>query len=553
MKALTFLVVLFVFMALGFSQGWQSVPLKGDIPSARYGHTMVQVGDLYYLFGGTVSGRTDPANDLYQYNPTTLTFTKLNPSGDAVPGMSGQNAVTIDGKMVVLGGSRTASDNSVYSFDPNVNAWAKKGTQPFAARKDSASAVGNGKLIVSAGRTTDGASIYSDTWVYDIAGDKWTKGADMPWGGRYGHSLTVYDGVAYVVGGRNANGDQMQSFGYRIANGSWDFVDPQGVPPTPRSLAINLLVGSEMYVGGGISESTAPLAFAAENTLAAASATEFGDLWKLDLSKKPPAWTQVQKDGPVYSQAAGFIQIGVGQNGEPNTQIMVFGGVKGGTPQPMNEVWQYNSVKPPDPPPTNKNIVSQIGALGTCRYAVYFMAFEQNQAKVTVNIKWQEANAKLRLYALYTPWVVRDQTIMGRVEDYPEEFDAQHLGKLLASKETADGKAQEINKTFTNLKRGTLILLIINTGKVAKDVKFTMSEMANNPSRVTMIFPIGRPDLFSLSAANTPRLTNIQFPVDPVRYDSRYWKGATVVETVEKGTGFWKLNCLDKTDRKSVV
>lgn len=47
----------FLFLCVFFVPGvsassWENLTLTGDIPSARCDHSMVRIGDLYYLYGG---------------------------------------------------------------------------------------------------------------------------------------------------------------------------------------------------------------------------------------------------------------------------------------------------------------------------------------------------------------------------------------------------------------------------------------------------------------------------------------------------------------------
>jgi len=555
MKQWTLLMVLLA-TAIVCAQTWEPTQMTGTIPSDRYGHTMVKIGDAYYLFGGTTASKGF-SSEVFKLQGNN--FTKIDVSG-TVPGMTGHNATINGTKMVIVGGSRDSSDNSVYAIDPTASnpTWEVKSEQPFTARKESASIIVGTNLIVTGGRSVDESTVYPDTWVCDLNSNTWRKGYDMPWGGRYGHTLALKDNVVYVLGGKNPDGDDVFAvFTYETQYGSWDIGSTQGTSPLPRSFCINGQDGSELIIAGGLSNASTTLTETATvNRTASRNANvDLGDVWKLDMSTTPPTWTAVPVEGtekPVFSHSAGYVTI-TDNNGKQNVQVMALGGLKGEVIQSLGEVWQYNSSEPPQP--VVKDITVNLSVLGRIRYAIHFMTFEELQEKVTVTLTWQD-NAKIRMCALYIPWLIRDQHHVARYEDDPDESQEKEcLAKLLSSKENAESSTGKIEKTFKNVKRGTLVLLVMNASvKTAQNLNLKVADFTNTPSRYTLIFPIGKPEIFS--NANAGNLVNtVTFPVAPVRWNSRYPKCAKeyITETPTQGTNSWTWTCVDKNKRLILV
>lgn len=58
----------------------------------------------------------------------------------------------------------------------------------------------------------DEQSCYSDTWVFDTANNNWSElqcTGSIP-SPRNGHAAALIDGIMYVIGGRNADGQAPQ-------------------------------------------------------------------------------------------------------------------------------------------------------------------------------------------------------------------------------------------------------------------------------------------------------------------------------------------------------
>jgi len=532
-----------------FAEGWQAVPAKGDVPSARYGHSVVQINNLYYFFGGFTSVRGTPSADVYQYDATTQTFTKVNPTGQLPPGMGSHSAVAYNGKMFVVGGARATADNAMYVFDPAKKTWIKGADQPFGSRMSMAMAVQGSMAYLVGGCTTDGHQEPSgELWKVDLDRQSFTQGPSMPWGGRYAALGFADSSNLYVYGGRTGEGEMGDFWSFDPKVSAWSQLSFQNPGPNGRSNALCAYIGTTLFIQGGLAGSTGR------------GSVEMGDIWELDMSVNPPKWIAGPTNGPVHNQAAGFMSVtaGVAERAAGSLNISVFGGLKDDQPVPMDKVYQY---KESDPEPPTTSVVSKIGVLGRGRFALYLAGFEEAQAKVTVHIQWTEDNAKLRLCALHIPWVIRDENPLSLIEDNPENFvgdDPQSLTpyiRMIQEQSKPELELEEvtrgqiIDKTFVNLKRGTLILLLQHCygSKTARNVSFQLCSITKLPSRFLFLFPIGEPD--TASTSNACIMDMVQFPVAPVRWYSRFPPGAVGKENTASGTGFWKWTYQDQTPR----
>ena len=86
-------------------------------------------------------------------------------------------ATVLGGKIYVTGGdSQGSSVNSVYVYDPQVDAWAQLASMSIARRLHASVAVG-GKLYVFGGFGAGGR--LSTVEIYDPASDSWAQGLGL--------------------------------------------------------------------------------------------------------------------------------------------------------------------------------------------------------------------------------------------------------------------------------------------------------------------------------------------------------------------------------------
>lgn len=116
---------------------WSQPKCIGEGPSKRSGHSLVVVGDIIYLFGGTDFRRPPgPNNDLYKLDMSSNDFywSKVeNTSGRYPEPRSHHTMITFNNtKILMFGGFRSSSIryNDVWILDSNNDDWS----QPHAGK-----------------------------------------------------------------------------------------------------------------------------------------------------------------------------------------------------------------------------------------------------------------------------------------------------------------------------------------------------------------------------------------------------------------------------------
>ena len=246
---------------------------QNQFPSPRYGTTTVKYNDTsIYIYGGVIQEASKSisqqlTNEVWYYNASNCTFTKVNPLGDELPGMYACSPVydPQTGKIYFLGGLRTAADNAFYSFDPQAFQVSKKTQQPYSQRSGmSGEFIGSGKFLFSGGRLANGTAS-SAAYVFNAAQLTITQIADIPQGtALYGHN-TISDTVnnkAYIFGGLNGSGNNNFScYEYNTQTNSWGFGPSiQNYPQNEWTAYAgygSTLTPNEIFIAGGQKYSTA--------------------------------------------------------------------------------------------------------------------------------------------------------------------------------------------------------------------------------------------------------------------------------------------------------
>jgi len=244
-----------------------SVLAQNQLPNPRYGAAVVHYNDTaVYIYGGVVqdnskSNNTTSTNDLYHYNPSNNTFTKITPSGDELPAACGA-FMAYDhntGKMIVLGGLRTVNDNAFYTFDPQAYIVSKKTQQLYSQRRCiSGSYTGGEKWLLSGGQLADGTAS-SAVYEYNASTLIFTQKSDIPQGtALYGHTSIsdTLNNKVYIFGGLNGSGtNNFSCYEFNTQNNSWNFgPNIQNYPQNEWSAFAatgSTLLDNETFIIGG--------------------------------------------------------------------------------------------------------------------------------------------------------------------------------------------------------------------------------------------------------------------------------------------------------------
>lgn len=160
----------------------------------------------------------------------------------------------VGGKIYAIGGNTLSdsSSNKNECYDPATDTWAVKTDMSVERTYPYTAAVG-GKIHVMGGSLL--ADMRQDHYIYDVAGNSWTTGANFPRKSTYSNNSAVtLDGKIYCIGG----------FYYPSSNSPYnDLYDPAtdtwaaktDIPTARRHNGVQT-VGGKIYSIGGQSSST---------------------------------------------------------------------------------------------------------------------------------------------------------------------------------------------------------------------------------------------------------------------------------------------------------
>ncbi|CAG8499322.1 12016_t:CDS:2 [Funneliformis mosseae] len=217
----------------------QAIKTTGNIPSPRIGHTHVRVGSNLIVFGGKLENIEDkPDYNLYVLNKETKKWTKPSIKGVTPLGRFGHTVVLIGSIMYIFGGC--IDDyylNDLVAFDTkyldnNEAHWEfiDPANEPPPGRTGHISCAYKGKIYIFGG--TDGEKCYNDTWCYDINTREWTEITcnnviPVP---RESHGSALVNDVLFIFGGRTKEGKELSDLAAYGINSMY----LMGPSPTPR-------------------------------------------------------------------------------------------------------------------------------------------------------------------------------------------------------------------------------------------------------------------------------------------------------------------------------
>lgn len=113
------------------------------------------------------------------------------------------SAAVADGRLYVAGGIAQLGTSPAFQvYEPATDRWRSLAPLPEPRHHFGLAAL-DGRIYLTGGFHTlpfGADQAHRDTWVYDIAGDQWSRGADLP-AGRAAHAMVASGDRLYVVGG----------------------------------------------------------------------------------------------------------------------------------------------------------------------------------------------------------------------------------------------------------------------------------------------------------------------------------------------------------------
>ncbi|XP_047265784.1 kelch domain-containing protein 3 isoform X1 [Capsicum annuum] len=155
------------------SNTWISPSLRGDRPNPREGHSAAFIGKRLFIFGGC--GKFDDAeifyDDVYVLNTETLVWKRIVPSGIPPSKRESHSCSSWNSKIIIIGGQDTSNyyQSDVHIFDADTLSWCKLNTTgQILPPRGGHTAVSLGKNIFIFGGFTDDQSLFDDVYMLDV-------------------------------------------------------------------------------------------------------------------------------------------------------------------------------------------------------------------------------------------------------------------------------------------------------------------------------------------------------------------------------------------------
>jgi hypothetical protein len=235
---------------------WRKIEL-GYGPDAREDHTWTLDPSTRtgYLFGGR-DGST-VYDDIWAFDLASDTWGEVDSGGRGPAARFGHEAVWVDGVGVVVWAGQAGPNqffNDLWAYDPTANTWSRlpnDGERPVA-RYGSCSAIGpDGRLWISHGFTAEGVR-FSDTRAYDFDAGRWTD--ETPDGAqpvvRCLHACWLTEDGRFALYAGQTTGVRALGDMWTLNEGQWAMADGQ-LPPG-RNLPAVTRHGDDAIAFGGL-------------------------------------------------------------------------------------------------------------------------------------------------------------------------------------------------------------------------------------------------------------------------------------------------------------
>ena len=203
-------------------------------PTAREGATMVKIDTCYYLFGGKdVSAKKSNnksvkalfMNSTYMFDHSASSWKVLN-TIDNPPGKGHHAAATYNGKMYVFGGETSNGlSNDLWMFNPATKHWDNITVSgaTISPRKNASMTIRNGVIYIAGGEDANG-NVLTDAYTINAATGQTTQLSNMPGSTPTGNGAAsvVLNNKIYYFGGYNIYGTSNSIMTYDPATSNWN-------------------------------------------------------------------------------------------------------------------------------------------------------------------------------------------------------------------------------------------------------------------------------------------------------------------------------------------
>jgi N-acetylneuraminic acid mutarotase len=296
--------------APAITAGWEE--MTGTLPTARYGHSMVEIDGALYVFGGVLQGSGSarmgdpdppnpaPVNDLWRFNKDHA-WQQLTPL-NAPPARQGHAATADNGKMYIHGGKDAggASMYDLWVYEPSANLWtesASGGTTPSPRYNHTITALPDGsqggRIVIFGGMYNATTPSSTNPYAYCPTTGVWYRKNAPSFASLVGHTAVAKDNTMVAVGG-SANGKATSNIWQFDLNANrWTQITPTGPSPDPRLFHSIANTNDGFRIFGGDTDASSGMVGKTANR---------NDAWEFNFTTRE--WTQLPAMPIPISQGA---------------------------------------------------------------------------------------------------------------------------------------------------------------------------------------------------------------------------------------------------------
>ncbi|XP_004250024.2 acyl-CoA-binding domain-containing protein 4 [Solanum lycopersicum] len=250
------------YLGLSYDQ-WVPLSVAGPTPAARYKHAAVTVDGKLYIIGGSRNGRY--LSDIQVFDLKSLTWSTIKLKSGVLPATSGHNMILWENKLLFLAGhSKDVSDTVTVRFidlqSYECGVIETFGKLPVARGGQSVTLVGS-KLIMFGGEDQH-RRLLNDISVLDLETMTWSTVETMQTSPapRFDHTAALHaDRYLLILGGCSHSIFFNDLHVLDLETMEWSQPQLQGDLVSPRAGHAGVTIGDNWYiVGGGDNKSGVP-------------------------------------------------------------------------------------------------------------------------------------------------------------------------------------------------------------------------------------------------------------------------------------------------------
>lgn len=162
------------------SNTWIAPSLRGDPPNPREGHSAALIGKRLFIFGGcgNIDGAEIFYDDVYVLNTETFMWKHIVPSGIPPSKRESHSCSSWNNKIIIIGGQDTSSfyQSDVHILDTDTLTWCKLNTTgQILPPRAGHTTISLGRNLLVFGGFADNQSLFDDVYVLDVASGTWSE------------------------------------------------------------------------------------------------------------------------------------------------------------------------------------------------------------------------------------------------------------------------------------------------------------------------------------------------------------------------------------------